>query len=189
MKLIAEVKLRSPFGYRSTSSWETALHHATALGDIISIHTDTKRFGGPGMCGTSRPSPIALALSSTRKPILAKGVHWTDAEVDAAFAQGATFVLTVGRDTGRPGCWFEPTHAQLTRRRQQWLPQSGVVVLNRRNLATGELVDTATMGRWRAQFSPNVPIVYASGYTAADEVPTDGWGVIVGEGLRQWIAE
>lgn len=186
MKLIAEVKLQSPFGFRSGATWNSKLRAAREKGDVISIHTDSRRFGGPPSVGWPRVSPLEAARGNVlAKPILAKGVHWTDAEVFQAFKEGATFVLTVGRDTGRPGCWFEPTHRQLAVK-GMWRPRSGLVVLNRRCLETGDLVSVEQIVKWRKHISPVVPVVYASGFRSAAEVPADAWGVIVGEGLVGW---
>lgn len=45
MKLIAEVKTKSPFGFVSEDSREVQLERAIRIGDIVSIHTD-ERWGG-----------------------------------------------------------------------------------------------------------------------------------------------
>ena len=45
IKIIAEVKMKSPFGYRSKNTWDELFKAANRIGDIISIHTD-ERWGG-----------------------------------------------------------------------------------------------------------------------------------------------
>ena len=40
VKVIAEVKVKSPFGFRSPYNWDELFDLANKIGDIISIHTD-----------------------------------------------------------------------------------------------------------------------------------------------------
>lgn len=87
--LIAEVKTQSPFGFRSALSLQELFDLANRHGDIISVHTDM-RWGGSF-------DLLRKARKLTTKPILAKGIHETDEEIEQAFASGANFVLVVGR--------------------------------------------------------------------------------------------
>src|SRR4051812_45555141 len=87
--IIAEVKTGSPFGYRSEKSWDELFAIASEAGDIVSIHTDS-RWGGSFEL-------VKKARSLTTKPILAKGIHATDAEIEQAIEAGADYVLVVGR--------------------------------------------------------------------------------------------
>ncbi|MDE1874777.1 MAG: hypothetical protein KGI79_01780 [Patescibacteria group bacterium] len=125
--IIAEVKTRSPFGFESEKSWAELFSVANRIGDIISVHTDP-RWGGSFEL-------IKKARSLTDKPILAKGIHATDAEVEQAIRSGADFVLVVGRIPAihRDKCLIEPfTLAELAA-----LPVDLKVVWNSRDLSNG----------------------------------------------------
>jgi indole-3-glycerol phosphate synthase len=87
--LITEVKTCSPFGYTSTHSWEHLFKIAQKIGDMVSIHTD-ERWGGSFEL-------LKKACDISTKPVLAKGIHATDEEVQQALNCGATSVLVVGR--------------------------------------------------------------------------------------------
>jgi len=87
--IIAEVKTQSPFGFKSDKSWDELFELANEVGDIISIHTDP-RWGGSF-------DLLRRARALTAKPILAKGIHATDPELEAALEAGANLVLVVGR--------------------------------------------------------------------------------------------
>lgn len=89
IEIIAEVKTQSPFGYKSDKSWEELFEVANKVGDIISIHTD-RRWGGSFEL-------LQKARSLTNKPILAKGIHDSDADIKKALSLGANWVLVVGR--------------------------------------------------------------------------------------------
>lgn len=84
--LIAEVKTQSPFGYKSKLSWDEQFKIANKIGDIVSIHTNEKWGGGFEL--------LDKAISLTNKPILAKGLHVRDSEINDAFTLGAEYVLT-----------------------------------------------------------------------------------------------
>jgi len=87
--LIAEVKTKSPFGFRSKKSWDELFRIANEHGDWLSIHTDP-RWGGSFEL-------IKKARSLTKKPILAKGIHRSDKDIKQALKLGANYVLVVGR--------------------------------------------------------------------------------------------
>src|SRR5262249_23380508 len=87
--IIAEVKTKSPFGFVSQRSWDELFQIADKVGDIISIHTDP-RWGGSF-------DLITRARTLTKKPILAKGIHKKDSEVQKEIESGADFVLIRGR--------------------------------------------------------------------------------------------
>ena len=143
IQLIAEVKTTSPFGYVAEQSWDELFSVAEKVGDMISIHTDS-RWGGSFEL-------IKKAKSLTKKPILAKGIHETDELVTRAIESGADFVLVVGRlpscDDCSPirigrlpkayldKCLIEPnTLAELAT-----IPKGVRVVWNSRDLKTGGL--------------------------------------------------
>lgn len=127
--LIAEVKIKSPFGCVSDKTWDELFSVAEKVGDMISIHTDA-RWGGSF-------DLIKKAKSLTRKPVLAKGIHETDELVTKAIESGADFVLVVGRipRVHLDKCLIEPnTLAELA-----LLPKDVKAVWNSRDLMTGGL--------------------------------------------------
>ena len=89
IQLIAEVKTHSPFGFDSHRSWDELFALANEFGDIISIHTDPRWHGSFDL--------VKKAKSLTKKPILAKGIHATDGDIEKAVSAGADYVLVVGR--------------------------------------------------------------------------------------------
>ncbi|MEA2715652.1 MAG: Indole-3-glycerol phosphate synthase [Candidatus Parcubacteria bacterium] len=127
--IIAEVKTESPFGFKSDLSWDQLFRLAETVGDMISVHTD-KRWGGSF-------DLIDKAKRLTDKPILAKGIHRTDGEIERALECGANFVLVVGRLPGvhREKCMVEPQSlAEL-----KLIPKAVKTVWNSRNLSDGSL--------------------------------------------------
>jgi len=86
---IAEIKKKSPFGFRSKRTWGDLCKLAIEYGDWVSVHTD-HRWGG------SFKSLIKVR-EKTDKPILAKGIHCLDSEIEKALALGADYGLCVGR--------------------------------------------------------------------------------------------
>ena len=86
---IAEVKTLSPFGYTANSTFNELLQIAVTHGDWVSVHTSAL-WGGD-------PQAIALAKLHTTKPVLAKGIHATDAEIQQMFKLGADCVLSVSK--------------------------------------------------------------------------------------------
>ncbi len=127
-QLIAEVKTRSPFGYKSSKSWDELFYVASHYGDIISVHTDI-RWGGSLQL-------IRKARQLTNKPILAKGIHTKDSEIIKALDCGANIVLVVGRIPKKHinKCLIEPNSINelLT------LPINTKAVWNQRDLRTGK---------------------------------------------------
>ncbi len=141
IKIIAEVKTESPFGFRSDLSWDELFEAALEIGDIISIHTDS-RWGGSF-------DLIRKAKARTQKPILAKGIHATDGEVRQAIDAGADLVLVVGRIPGihADRCLIEP----LTMEELKALPPGLKAVWNSRDLSDGGL-KTESFAEARAAF-------------------------------------
>lgn len=129
VEIIAEVKTKSPFGWKSDKSWDELFTIANRTGDIISIHTDV-RWGGSF-------NLIKKAKSLTNKPILAKGVHATDNEIKRALDAGADYVLAVGRMpvVHSDKCLIEP----LTLDELRTIPKNIKVVWNSRDLSDGSI--------------------------------------------------
>ncbi len=124
---IAEVKTHSPFGWKSEKSYEELFDVANKVGDIISIHTDTRWGGSYDL--------IRRAKMLTNKPILAKGIHENDELIEKAVEAGADFVLVVGRipKVHLEKCLIEP----LTLQELETIPEHLKVVWNSRDLSTG----------------------------------------------------
>jgi len=130
MDIIAEVKTKSPFGFVSLYAEQVLFNVADQIGNIISIHTN-RRWGGS-------MDLITKYHTQTNKPILAKGIHGTDQEVEQALRYGASYVLVVGRIPDKslwPWIMYEPLNlAQL-----KDTPPELKVVWNSRNLTDGSL--------------------------------------------------
>jgi indole-3-glycerol phosphate synthase len=88
-QFIAEIKLKSPYGFQSIHSFETLTKTAIKYGDIISVHTNPL-WGG---CFEA----IEYIRRLTDKPILAKGIHSKNDDVRKALDYGADYVLIVDR--------------------------------------------------------------------------------------------
>lgn len=127
--IIAEVKTQSPFGWRSDATWDELFAIANGIGDILSIHTDA-RWGGSF-------DLIRKAKAMTTKPILAKGIHATDDDVQRAIDAGADFVLVVGRIPAihAERCLIEP----LTLAELATVPHDLKAVWNSRDLSDGSM--------------------------------------------------
>lgn len=129
IEIIAEVKTHSPFGYVARKSWDELFWLAEQVGDMVAVHTDP-RWGGSLKL-------LQKARALTAKPLLAKGVHTSDAHIKEALMSGADWVLVVGRVPGvyRERCLIEP----LTLRELQRLAPVTKAVWNSRDLLTGGL--------------------------------------------------
>jgi indole-3-glycerol phosphate synthase len=127
IEIIAEVKTHSPFGWQSEYSWDELFEIADEIGDIISVHTDS-RWGGSF-------DLIKKAKQKTKKPILAKGIHASDADIMKAIEAGADYVLVVGRipKVHQDNCIIEPLNLLELKN----IPESYNVVWNTRNLENG----------------------------------------------------
>lgn len=125
--IIAEVKTQSPFGWKSDKSWDELFSIATRVGDMISIHTDSRWGGSYDL--------IKKARELTDKPILAKGIHATDKEIEQVIDAGADYVLVVGRIPGVyiNKCLIEP----VTLKELEDISHDQKVVWNSRDLSDG----------------------------------------------------
>ncbi len=175
IQLIAEVKTRSPFGFRSDKSWDELFEIANTVGDIISIHTDPRWAGSFDL--------IKKAKSLTKKPILAKGIHATDKEVQQAIDAGADYVLVVGRipNIHQDKCLIEPTTLSELKK----IPENLKVVWNSRDLSDGgikkETFEEARkiFGGWMCQ---------ASNIKTVTDIKSGADAVLVGTHLSEFVA-
>lgn len=171
--VIAEVKTQSPFGYTSSKSWDELFIIAEKVGDMLSIHTDI-RWGGDF-------SLITQAKSLTKKPILAKGIHATDEDIQKAIDAGADFVLVVGRipKIHLDKCLIEPnTLEELSK-----IPESVKAVWNSRDLKTGGL-KTETFAQARALFKGW--LCQASNIQTVADIQEGADAVLVGTHLEEF---
>jgi indole-3-glycerol phosphate synthase len=175
LTIIAEVKTESPYGYAARTEWDHLFGVADEIGDIISIHTDT-RWGGS-------LELVRKARNLTSKPILAKGIHAKDSEIGAAIDCGADYVLVVGRipETHRERCMIEPISlAQLGT-----LQKGTKAVWNSRNLSDGkDKIETFEQARsiwdgWLCQ---------ASNIKAVSDIKAGADAVLVGTHLEEFAA-
>lgn len=86
---IAEIKMTSPYGYKSPHAFIDIMKLAIKHGDWISVHTN-KLWGGDY-------EAISFVRKNTNKPILAKGLHSTDDDIQKSLDHGADYVLVVDR--------------------------------------------------------------------------------------------
>ncbi len=172
--IVAEVKVKSPFGFVSNNSWEDQFKLADKVGDIIAVHTDS-RWGGSF-------DELKKARALTKKPILAKGIHETDDDVEKAAKAGADFVLVVWRvpTVHQDICCIEPLNiAQL-----KTIPDTFKIVWNARDIKTGK-PKPETFEQARAAW-PGW-ICQASFIKHIDEVKGGADAILVGQGLTDFV--
>ncbi len=129
--IVAEVKMRSPYGWVNPLELEEACAICEEMGDIISVHTDPLWGGSFDLLLDIR--------ACIDKPILAKGFHPTVAHVREALGclnPATDWVLTVGwhpeGDLGKR-CWHE---AESLLELEE--SDASRVVWNNRNPRTGQ---------------------------------------------------
>ena len=173
--VIAEVKTASPFGWHSDKNWDELFAFAERVGDMISVHTDP-RWGGSFEL-------LSRARGRTQKPILAKGIHAQDSEIEEAVARGADYVLVVGRipNVHLDKCLIEPnTLAELVA-----LAPKTKAVWNSRDLATGGL-KKETFAEARALW--NGWLCQASNIRTTADIQAGADAVLVGTHLEEFTA-
>ncbi len=173
-QIIAEVKTHSPFGWRSEQTGEELFNLADTVGDIISIHTDS-RWGGSFEL-------LKKVRSRTTKPILAKGLHLDDEAVHKAIDCGADLVLVVGRIPKRYAsqCVMEPyTLAELRQ-----IPATLKAVWNSRDLSTGGL--KREHFKEARQIFPGW-LCQASNIKTVDDIEVGADAVLVGSHLLEFV--
>lgn len=176
-RLIAEVKTNSPFGYNSEVSWDELFLVAEKHADIISIHTDP-RWGGSFEL-------LEKARGLTGKPILAKGIHESDVDVERAFEFGADYCLVVGRvpniyEKYKDKIFLEPNTLDELRQ----IGEGAKVVWNSRDLKAGGL-KAETFEEARKIFKGF--LVQASNIKTKHDVKPGADAVLVGENLFHYL--
>jgi len=173
VEIIAEVKTYSPFGWSSGRAWGELFEVANSIGDMLSIHTDS-RWGGSF-------DLIKRAKLLTAKPILAKGIHATDDEIIQAIESGADKVLVVGRipSVHVDKCLIEPyTLTELLT-----LDENVQAVWNSRDLETGDIkneefsIAREKFAGWLCQ---------ASNIKTVDDIYVGADAVLVGTNIEEF---
>ena len=195
-RIIAEVKPWSPFGKRLTqNSWERQLDLAIKTGWMISSHTHHIWKGSI--------EQIKRTRERTDKPILAKGFHVTDEEVDEMLGAGATSVLVVGRIPQKHNrCFIEP----LTIEELATVPTTSWAVWNSRDLSSLKVlpgIPQFLLDRWKQmdtsgdrkkesfQEARRVfkgKLCQASNITTIDDVLPGADAILVGSALETFAA-
>ncbi len=173
VEIIAEVKTQSPFGFKSEKTWDELFHLAERVGDTLSIHTDP-RWGGSFEL-------VKKARGRTQKPILAKGIHTSDDDIQRALDAGADFVLVVGRIPQEypEKCIIEPyTLAELKK-----IPEELKALWNARDLSTGK-VKAETFSTARQVFKGW--LCQASFLKSVDDILPGAHAVLVGEHVLEF---
>jgi indole-3-glycerol phosphate synthase len=176
MQIIAEVKTHSPYGWKSDKSWDELFNIANRTGDIISVHTDK--------CWHGSFELLAKARALTKKPILAKGIHSKDADIEKALEAGADYVLVVGRlpESNIESCFIEPNSLDELR----LLPENLKIVWNSRDLETGALKEE-TFQQARIIFKGW--LCQASNIKSFKDVDPSADAILVGTNLPKFASE
>jgi hypothetical protein len=189
---IAEVKTRSPFGFKSKHDWQYLLDLAIANGDMVAVHTN-ERWGGSFSQVAAAANQICHLPIEKRPLLLAKGIHETDAELHRALAAGANLVLVVGRKPPRelePVCVFEPTG---NCRDLDDLPRGLKVMWNERDLKTGKRFAEGINPSFRdfplARSSYDGWLCQASFIESPEDVHPAADAFIVGSHLPEFVAQ
>lgn len=175
---IAEVKTKSPFGYFSKLYWRELFEVANLHGDWISIHTDY-RWGGSFKL-------LKFVRTLTNKPILAKGIHSTDNEIQQALDCGANYVLVVDRIPDEKyidKCLLEISHLNDFRKALSKFPDAKYVY-NNRDLSTGKMRNHNYFDAYRCE-GPKW-LCEASGIKTLKDVNPLADAYIVGENLVEF---
>lgn len=173
--LIAEIKPSSPYGYKSNRSWDYLKEIACQYGDMVSVHTNPLWAGNFDL--------IKRVRNWTQKPILAKGIHKTDDDIQRALDKGADKVLVVGRIPAEkflPFCYLEPyTIEELVT-----YSNDVVAVWNSRDLQSGS-VKNISFQHAKSVFQGR--LIQASNITSPLDVCKDSYAHLVGQGLEEYV--
>lgn len=183
---IAEIKPVSPFGYHSPYPFNRLMDYALEYGDWISVH-DNALWGGDY-------NTISFVRKYTDKPILAKGIHSTDGDIQRAIDHGANYVLVVDRIPHIDYCnqtlfEFNSFDHANTRNIPDSIPQkikSSKYVCNRRDLRTGKKKEVDELELY---LKAGVWVCQASGIKTPDDVNPNVNAFIVGTNLVEFCKQ
>lgn len=173
MRIIAEAKPKSPYGWQSKKTWQELFDIANEVGDIISVHTNPLWDGSLDL--------IREARSQTDKPLLAKGIHPRDEDIEQARAAGADLVLVVGRFVAAhvDVCLFEPYTLDQLRE----LPPEAQAVWNSRDLRRNGALKREPFRAAREVFPGT--LYQASNIKSLTDIDPTASGVIIGQHLPE----
>jgi indole-3-glycerol phosphate synthase len=138
--------------------------------DIISIHTN-EFWGGSW-------NWLKEARSITKTPILAKGFHPTQSDINMAISCGADFVLTVGWWNGDHNCFHEcESLLELSESKAR------TTVWNSRDPRTGQKRYYTEQAVLTHRNPHNKFLIQASGIEVGDEIPDGVNAILIGQGL------
>lgn len=184
---VGEVKMLSPFGFKSNYNCDQLIELAAQNADIVSIHIDPL-WGGSSL-DIDYVKMMMMNPKIPKKPILAKGLHTTDDSIKQSFDRGADYVLVVGRipkldDLSK--IWLEPLTEEQFKPMLEACPNA--VVFNHRDLSTGAFRIISFSGpEVNEQYKPL--LIQASGIKSFSHVKEAYGGFIVGEHLPQFILD
>lgn len=195
---IAEIKTRSPFGFKSNYDSYSLQMMAMEHGDMISIHVDPLWGGNVGYIGYMKKQ---LRDNRIHKPLIAKGLHLSDQSIEESIKYGADYVTVVGRiPTSKyllPKCILEPlpdyglpyqdfVHSTLDKMIET---EPYGIIFNSRNLFDGSLNywDYESLKLRISDISKNINLIQASGIKSMSTVHPLFNSYIVGENLPRFI--
>ena len=186
---IAEIKTQSPYGFKSSRSFIELAEMAIQFGDCISV-LDEALWGGDF-------NTISFVRKLTSKPILAKGLHSKNVDIQRAFDHGASYVLVYGRMPhinvyARGRCFVEWPDYDAYQSHRGSMPSFGypaMTVCNARDMRTGRLKDSDAYSReLSALMSYNQPVCQASNIRTPEDIVPGVDAYIVGTYLPEFIA-
>ncbi len=181
IEIIAEVKTQSPFGYKSKEGSDELFNIADLVGDIISVHIDS-RWGG-------YPELIAELKKSTMKYILAKGLHLSDSDIKRSLSFGADYVLVYNRIPDSlylSKCFIEPRNLELLSN----IPKGCRVVWNSRDLETSFKENRDIMKSEKFEEARKLWkgwLCQASGIRTVKDIKEGADAVLVGTHLKEFV--
>lgn len=182
---IAEVKTDSPFGYKSKYSWDFLFDVATVEADWISVHTSPLFGGGFNNISKAKKYIEKLGLG---KPVLAKGYHRSDSEIQRCLDEGADYVLCVDFLPSLHlinRCLLEISDYNYFLKVSSAWPDLHYVH-NLRDLSTGLLKKYNDFHVWR-EARPDVWLCQASGIKHKFNVNPKANAFIVGSDLVEYV--
>ncbi len=180
---IAEIKTKSPFGFKSFYSKDVLGRLAMENADWLSIHVE------PLWGGTHED--IEFYTQESGMPILAKGFHETDKDIKDSINAGADYVLVVGRIPEQKylsQCLIEPLSLEQAYEMAKKIGDriTGMVFNSRSLLTGGPSGFAASIDAYKRNF-PKMKIFQASNIKAPFDIDRAADGFIVGEHLPQFI--
>ncbi len=176
---IAEIKIKSPYGYQSKNTFAQLMEIAISKGDYISVHTNAL-WGGDF-------NSISFVRQHTDKPILAKGFHSED-DAKRAIDHGADYVMFIDRIPTS----FNLSHSliEISDLNDDWISTSQFpklkIVHNSRNLKTGLFKENNDLEKY---IEKGYWVCQASGIKHPDDVNPHVDAFIVGEHLIDFCRE